>query len=345
MIAAVAATFQRRRDKVEIRDREGGRRERAHRPPAGNAGAAMSIVTADSPALASLIDLGTERRCIGSGYLFTEGPVWHAARNCVLFSDIPGDTRWRWTENEGMAVDLRPTFKANGMALDIEGNLLVCESITSCLVRFHADGARELLAYHHEGRYLNSPNDVVVRSGDGGIYFTDPDYGRWNDWIGQERTRDLDFRGLWRVPHTGGEVDLLVARDEFDQPNGLCFSPDETLLYVNDSARCHVKVFDVATDGTISGGRVLHEGIGTGVPRTGNVDGMECDELGNVWVTGVGGVWVISPQGERLGVIAMPEVAGSLCWGGEDLRSLFVMTSTTVHVVRTIVAGARLPPA
>jgi gluconolactonase len=305
----------------------------------------MSAVKPDSDRLAELIDLDAQLRLLGSGYEFTEGPVWHAARGCLLFSDIPGDRRWRWSEREGMAVDLHPTFKGNGMALDIDGNLLVCEQVSSCLVRFR-DGERQLVAFHHEGRYLNSPNDVIVRASDGGIYFTDPDYGRWNDWIGQERSRDqLGFRGLWRVPHAGGPVELLAPPDEFDQPNGLCFSPDESLLYVNDSARCHVKVFDVAADGSISGGRILHGGIGTGVPRSGNVDGMECDERGNVWVTGTGGGWVITPQGERLGVIETPEVAGSLCWGGEDLRSLFVMTSTTVHVVPTIVGPAPLPPA
>jgi gluconolactonase len=230
------------------------------------------------------------------------------------------------------------------MALDVEGNLIVCESVTSCLVRFGPSGDRELLAHHFGGRYLNSPNDVVVRAGDGGIYFTDPDYGRWNDWIGQERTRDLDFRAIYRVPHAGGPVELLVARDEFDQPNGLCFSPDESILYVNDSSRRNVKAFDVAADGTLSGGRMLAEEVGTGVPRSGNVDGMECDEHGNVWVTGPGGVWVLSPQGERLGIVKTPEVAGSLCWGGGDLHTLFVMTSTTVHAVRTLVGPAPLPP-
>jgi len=304
----------------------------------------MSVVRPDSSTFTDLIDADAELVCIGSDYQFTEGPVWDAAQGCLLFHDIPGDTRWRWTEADGMAVDLRPTFKGNGMALDIEGNLLVCEQLSSCLARFRRDGTREIVAYHHEGHYLNSPNDVVVRSSDGGIYFTDPDYGRWNDWIGQERSRDLDFRGLWRVPHAGGPVELLVARDEFDQPNGLCFSPDESRLYVNDSAGRHVKVFDVAADGTISGGRVLHGEIGTGVPRTGNVDGMECDELGNVWVTGTGGVWVLSPQGERLGIVAAPEVAGSLCWGGADMHTLFVMTSTTAHSVRTKVGPAPLPP-
>jgi len=304
----------------------------------------MSAVEPDTPAFSELIDPDAELRCIGSGYQFTEGPVWNAAEDCLYFSDIPGDTRWRWSAANGMEVALRPTFKANGMALDVEGNLIVCESVTSCLVRFRAGGERELLAFHHGGSYLNSPNDVVVRAADGGIYFTDPDYGRWNDWIGAERTRALAFRGLFRVPHAGGDVELLVEEDEFDQPNGLCFSPDESLLYVNDSARCHVKVFDVAADGTIANARILHEGIGTGVPRSGNVDGMECDERGNVWVTGTGGVWVLSPSGERLGLVRSPEVVGSLCWGGERMRTLFLMTSTTVHTIETIVAPAPLPP-
>jgi gluconolactonase len=304
----------------------------------------MSIVQADSPRFASLIEGDAELVRLGSGYQFTEGPVWIAAEQSLYFSDIPGDTRWRWSEPAGMEVALRPTFKANGMTLDVEGNLIVCESVTSCLVRFRPGGNRELIAFHHRGKYLNSPNDVVVRGRDGGIYFTDPDYGRWNDWIGAERSRDLDFRGLYRVPHEGGDVELLLDETEFDQPNGLCFSPDESLLYVNDSARCHVKVFDVAADGSLANGRLVHEGIGTGVPRSGNVDGMECDELGNVWVTGTGGVWVLSPSGERLGVIAAPEVVGSLCWGGADLHSLFLMTSTTVHVVETIVRAAPLPP-
>src|SRR5579862_8679040 len=303
------------------------------------------VLQADVAAFEQLIDQGAQLARLGEGYQFTEGPVWSPREACLYFSDIPSDDRWRWSAEGGMQLDARPTFKANGLAIDTHGNLVICEQVSSCVVRLRPDGARELLAFHRGGRYLNSPNDVVVRAADGAIYFTDPDYGRWNDWIGQERSRDLDFRGLWRVPHAGGEVELLVARDEFDEPNGLCFSPDESLLYVNDSARCHVKVFDVAPDGTLGASRIVHAGIGTGVPRTGNVDGMECDEHGNVWVTGTGGVWVLSPQGEKLGVIETPEVAGSLCWGGADLRSLFIMTSTTVHVVPTLAGPAPLPPA
>jgi gluconolactonase len=298
-----------------------------------------------SGALNALIDPDAKLTCLGSGYEFTEGPVWVAAERCLYFSDIPGDARWRWSEGGGMELAARPTFKGNGMALDNEGNLLVCEQVSSCLVRLRRSGERELVAFHYGGKYLNSPNDVVTRGADGSIYFTDPDYGRWNDWIGQERSRDqLGFRGLFRVPPRGGDLELLVDEGEFDQPNGLCFSPDETLLYVNDSAARNVKVFEVAPDGSLGGGRVIHEGIGTGVPREGNVDGMECDEHGNVWVTGPGGVWVLTPDGEHVGVVETSEVCGSLAWGGDDLRSLFLMTTTTVHVVRTLVGPAPLPP-
>jgi gluconolactonase len=301
--------------------------------------------TGTSRALDALIDPAAEPTCIGTGYEFTEGPVWVPSEQCLYFSDIPGDTRWRWTEERGMEVALRPTFKGNGMALDNEGNLLVCEQVSSCLVRFRPSGERELVAYYFRGQYLNSPNDVVTRGSDGSIYFTDPDYGRWNDWIGCERSRDgLGFRGVYRVPPDGGELELVVAEDEFDQPNGLCFSPDESLLYVNDSGRCEVKVFEVAPDGSLANGRLLRGGIGTGVPREGNVDGMECDEHGNVWVTGPGGVWVLTPEGEHLGTVETPEVCGSLCWGGADLHTLFLMTSTTAHMVSTLVGPAPLPP-
>ena len=151
-----------------------------------------------------------------------------------------------------MELVAEPTFKGNGMAYDVDGSLLVCEQVSSCLTRVHGDGRRELVAWHYQGLYLNSPNDVVVRALDGSIYFTDPDYGRWNDWIGCKREFVRDFKGVYRVPPGGGDVELVVAADEFEQPNGLCFSPDEKLLYINDSPRAEIKVYDVAANGTHS---------------------------------------------------------------------------------------------
>jgi gluconolactonase len=199
---------------------------------------------------------------------------------------------------------------------------------------------REVLASHYGGKELNSPNDIVVHSS-GAIYFSDPTYGRMPGF-GVEREQDLDFQGVYCIPPGGGELTLLV--DDFVQPNGLCFSPDESLLYINDTDRAHIRVFDVGGDGTISNGRVFADGIGTGDLATGElVDGMKCDERGNVWVTGPKGVWVFSPSGEHLGVIEIPENVGNIHWGGPDWSWLFVPACTSVYRVKTKVSGRREP--
>ena len=184
---------------------------------------------------------------------------------------------------------------------------------------------------------------MVVSAKDGAIYFTDPNYGRWAGAFGWERTCDLDFQGVFRVPPGGGDAELVVEPGEFEQPNGLCFSPDESIMYVNDSPRTHVKAFDVAEDGSLVGGRVLIDGIGTGETGKGSPDGMECDEHGNVWCSGGGGIWVVAPDGEHLGIVRVPEVCGSLAWGGDDLKDLFVMGSDKLYRLRTLVASAPLP--
>jgi len=301
------------------------------------------IVDVDTPAFAELIDPSAELVHLGGGYQFTEGPVWNPREQALYFSDIPGDARWRWTEKAGMELVAEPTFKGNGMAYDLDGSLLVCEQVSSCLTRIHGDGRRELVAWHYQGVYLNSPNDVVVRALDGSIYFTDPDYGRWNDWIGCKREFVRDVKGVYRVPPGGGPVELVVAPDEFEQPNGLCFSPDEKILYINDSPRAEIKAYDVAADGSLHNRRLLRGQIGRGERGEGNLDGMECDEHGNIWTSGPGGVWVLNPAGERIGAIRTPEICGSVVFGGADLRTLFLTTTTTVHLIQTKVASAPLP--
>ena len=301
------------------------------------------VVDVDTTAFEALIDPDAELTLLGSGYQFTEGPVWNQREQKLYFSDIPGDARWRWSEAAGMELVAEPTFKGNGMAYDVDGSLLVCEQVSSCLVRIRADGRRELVAWQYQGVYLNSPNDVVVRALDGSIYFTDPDYGRWNDWIGCKRQFVRDFKGVYRVPPGGGDVELVSAADEFEQPNGLCFSPDESLLYVNDSPRAEIKVYDVAKDGSLSNRRMFRDGIGKGTMEEGNLDGMECDEHGNIWTSGPGGVWVLDPSGEKIGGIRTPEICGSVVFGGPDLTTLFLTTTTTVHSIPTKVASAPLP--
>lgn len=300
-------------------------------------------VAAKHERLGELVDLDAEVERIATGFTFTEGPIWNAAEQALYFSDMPGDVRRRWSEADGVTEVMRPSFKANGVVYDADGALLVCEHVTSALFRERPDGVRELLAYHFEGSYLNSPNDVITRS-DGTIYFSDPWYGRFPGF-GIERERELGFQGVYRIPPGGGQAELQLAvdRDEFEMPNGLCFSPDESLMYINDTPRAHIKVWDVEPDGTLTGGRMFFEGVGSGVIEEGIPDGMKCDELGNIWVTGPGGVWVISPEGEHLGVVEVPENTGNMTWGGEGWRTLYIPSSESVYRITTKVASAPLP--
>src|SRR5512143_2929061 len=292
------------------------------------------IVEVDSPVFEELIDPNAALVFLGAGYQFTEGPVWNQREQALYFSDIPGDARWKWTEATGMELVAEPTFKGNGMAYDVDGSLLVCEQVSSCLVRIRTDGRRELVAWHYQGVYLNSPNDVVTRS-DGSIYFTDPDYGRWNDWIGCKRELVRDFKGVYRAPPGGGPVGLVVGPGEVEQPEGLCCSPDESILYINDSPRAEIKAYDGAADGSLRNRRMFRDGIGSGSMGEGNLDGMECDALGNIWTSGPGGVWVLNTKGERIGAIRTPEICGSVVFGGPDLKTLFLTTTKSVHMIQT----------
>jgi gluconolactonase len=300
-------------------------------------------VRAESERLYELVDEDVVVEQLGTGFTFTEGPIWNPQGRFLLFSDMPGDTRRRWDEEGGVREVAKPSNKGNGMTLDAQGRLIVCEHVTSSVVRMDPDGTgsgREVLASHYQGKELNSPNDVVVHSS-GAIYFTDPTYGRMPGF-GVEREQELDFQGVYRLGPEGGEPQLLV--DDFVQPNGLCFSPDESVLYVNDTDRAQIRVFEVAADGTIASGRVLADGIGTGELASGElVDGMKCDEHGNVWVTGPKGVWVFSPEGGHLGVVEIAENVGNVHWGGPDWSWLFVPASTSLYRVKTNVSGRREP--
>jgi gluconolactonase len=296
-----------------------------------------------SEQLGRLVDENVEVERLGTGFTFTEGPIWNPDGEFLLFSDMPGDTRRRWDEKSGVQVVASPSNKGNGMTLDTSGRLVVCEHTTSSLVRMDPDGkgtGREVLASHFEGQELNSPNDVCIRS-DGSIWFSDPWYGRMAVF-GIERERELGWQGVFRLP-PGGDPQLVVDRDEFEQPNGLCFSPDESLLYINDTPRALIRVYDVGSDGTLSNGRLFCDGIGSGVIEEGIPDGMKCDEEGNIWVTGPGGVWVIGPDGEHLGTVNIPENTGNLAWGGPDWKWLFVPSSTSLYRVQTKVGPRREP--
>ncbi len=295
-------------------------------------------VSVHSEKLRELVDEDAEVEQIATGFTFTEGPIW-MADGSLHFSDMPGDKRRRWHPDEGVTVLRDPSNKCNGMTLDNDGNLIVCEHVTSSVVRESPEGGRETLATHWGDKELNSPNDVIVAR-DGSIIFTDPTYGRMPGF-GLEREQDLDFQGVYRIPAGGGDLQLLV--DDFAQPNGLCFTADESLLYINDTTRAHIRVFDVGADHQLSNGRVFAENIGTADLAKGDlVDGMKLDEDGNVYVTGPEGVLVFSPDGEHLGTIKVPEPVGNLNWGDDDWKSLYIPASTSVYRVRMNVAGNRL---
>jgi gluconolactonase len=287
----------------------------------------MSLEVLDKRAGALLgTDVQIEQLCTGFG--FTEGPIWHPKSHFLIFSDMVQDTRRRYSQG-ATSVHAKPSNQGNGMTFDARLNLLVCEHATSSVVRLNVDGTRDVLAAHFEGKELNSPNDIVVGR-DGSIYFSDPTYGRMPGF-GVERSCDLDFQGVYRIA-PDGTLKLVVEKGLFTQPNGLCFSPDETLLYVNDTEQANIRKFKV-TDGELSEMSVFASGISDpGLP--GAPDGMKCDAQGNIWVTGPGGLWTFAPDGTLIAKIAMPEFVANLHWGGSDWKTLFITASTSLYAIQ-----------
>jgi gluconolactonase len=274
---------------------------------------------------------------LGSGFAFTEGPIWHPSEKHLIFSDMPGDHMRRWSATDGITTFRRPSNMANGNTYDSQGRLLSCEHSSSRVTRTELDGTISVLATHWEGKELNSPNDIVVAR-DGSIYFTDPSFGRM-EYYGLPRPVELDFRGVYRIlldASGGPELQLLV--DDFDQPNGLCFTLDGKTLLVNDTVRGHIRGFDVHADGRIGNSRIWAEVKGVG---SGAADGMKFDSVGNLYCTGPGGVHVFDPEARALGVIQVPQVTANLAFGDEDLRGLFLTASTSLYRVRVKVPGQK----
>lgn len=295
--------------------------------------------TALDPRFEQMIDPATPVRQIASGCTFTEGPLWHPVEQSLLFSDMPADVRRGWSESGGVQEVLSPSNKGNGLTYDQDLNLLVCEHSTSSVTRFRPDGAREVLASHFDGKELNSPNDICVGS-DGAIYFTDPTFGRM-EHFGVPRPLQLDFQGVYRLSpghKPGDEAELVVDRNLFGQPNGLCFSPCERYMWVNDTEQANIRMFDVAENGALENGRIFAEGIAEEA-RDGRPDGMKADKTGCIYVTGPGGIWVYSFEGEKLGEIAMPEMAANLHWGGDDWSKLYICATTGVYEIQTRATG------
>ena len=269
-----------------------------------------------------------EPEAIREALMFPEGPVWSVDGGYLLFSDIPANTIVRWTENGGSEAFISPSGNSNGLTFDAMGRLLAAEHGNRRISRrVIGEMAVTTVVDNFEGQKLNSPNDLIM-STSGSIYFTDPPYG-----INMNQ-QELDFQGVFWIDPEGA---LTVLADDFDRPNGIALSPDESILYVDDTAKEHVRRFDVQPDGNAFGGEVFID-LQSDLP--GNPDGMAVDEFGDLYVTGGGGVRVVTPEGTLLGTIEIPESATNCKFGGADGRSLFVTAPPRVYRVAMKVKGA-----
>ena len=291
--------------------------------------------------LHDLIAADTRIDRVAGGLVFTEGPVWHS--DTLLFSDIPNNRIVRWRRlPEGPELTTYVTGHSNGLTVDRGGHIVAAEHGGRRLTRIEDDGTRTVLAEKFEGKRLNSPNDVVVKS-DGSIYFTDPPYAvqaatpgatrpdGW--WKASIPGKELSVHGVYRLAADGA---LQLLADDFALPNGLAFSPDESVLYIDDSAHKHIRAFDVRADGGLTNSRILLDMASSdpGVP-----DGMKVDLQGNVFCTGPGGLWVCRADGTLLGRVILPELPANVAWG-EDGSVLFATARTSVYRIQTKTRGA-----
>ena len=264
-----------------------------------------------------------------------EGPVWWQEGGYLLFSDIHNSRRIKYTPGEGVSVFAENTNQANGLTRDRQGRLVACEHEARRVTRQEPDGSITVVANSFQGRRLNRPNDVVVKS-DGSIYFTDPNTGTPGpvEW-------DLNFTGVYRVSGDLGTI-ILLARD-FEVPNGLAFNPDESVLYVNDSRRGHLRAFDMLPNGlrALAADRVFSHNLGE---RPGIPDGMKVDTEGNVYVGGSGRIWIIDLSGKHLGTIDHGRpITTNMAFGGGDWKTLFFTTWDTLWSVEVNIPGLPVP--
>ncbi len=274
---------------------------------------------------------------LATGFDWAEGPVWFGDANCLLFSDIPNNRILRYTPGHGLTTFRAPSNYANGHTRDREGRLISCEHGTRRVSRTELDGSITVIADSYQGKRFNSPNDVVVTS-DGAIWFTDPHYGIITNYEGFKSEPELPCQ-VYRVDPSGSIKAVLT---DFNCPNGLAFSPDETRLYVADTGRLfhpdpqHIRAFSV--DGhRLSGGEVFH----TIAP--GCADGVRTDTDGNLWSSAADGVHCIAPDGTLLGKILVPELVSNICFGGRAKHQLFITATTGLYAVTLNREGAQRP--
>jgi len=283
-----------------------------------------------------LIVPNSELTKIAGGMLWTEGPVYFAQGDYFLWSDIPNNRAYQWAEGMGCRIFDYDADNCNGHTTDAEGRLLSCEHLTRRVTRREHDGSTTVIADRHDGKRLNSPNDLVVKS-DGSIWFTDPPYGILSDYEGRKSPQEQAGCNVYRVESAGAEPTIVA--DDMIKPNGLAFSRDESRLYVSDTGQSHdpdgphhIRVFNVSNS-TLSGGDIFAD-----IPH-GLSDGFRVDTLDNVWTSTGRGVSCYAPDGELLGEILVPEVVSNLCFGGPKMNRLMITATTSVYTIYLGVTG------
>jgi gluconolactonase len=278
-------------------------------------------------------DVRVER--LHGGCRWAEGPVYVPAGRYLLWSDIPNDRILRWDETTGaVGVFRQPAGYANGGTLDGTGRLVTCEHGNRRVTRTEHDGSVTVIADRYQGKRFNSPNDVVVRS-DRSIWFTDPSYGIDSDYEGHRADSEIGACHVYRVePGTGS---VRVVADDFVRPNGLAFSLDERRLYVSDTRANHLRVFDVADDGALTGGEVF------ATCTVGAFDGFRLDQDGRIWTSAGDGVHCYDPDGTLIGKVLVPETVANVVFGGQRRNHLFICATTSLYAILLSVTGAAMP--
>jgi gluconolactonase len=270
-----------------------------------------------------------------SGMRWAEGPVWFGDSRSLIWSDIPNNRMMRWFESGHVEIFREPSNYSNGNTRDRQGRLVTCEHGERRVTRTELDGRVSVLADHFEGRRFNSPNDVVVKS-DGSIWFTDPDYGIRSDYEGHRAESEIGQCQVYRIDGLTGEVNQIT--DDFDKPNGLAFSPDESRIFIADTGKPNcIRVFDVIGEQNLSGGGIFAE------VRPGGADGFRFDENGNLWTSAGDGVQVFASDGTLLGKIRIPEVVSNVAFGGINKNRLFITATTSLYSVYVAPRGASEP--
>jgi gluconolactonase len=293
-----------------------------------------SIYKIEDPRFRALIQPSAQLRKLATGFEWTEGPVWFAGHQLLLFSDIPSERIMRLTVDGQLSVFRRPSDYVNGNTSDRAGRLVSCQHGT----RTEPDGSRTVIADSYKGKRLNSPNDVVVQS-NGAIWFTDPTYGILSDYEGYKAEPEQEAHNVFRVDPQTCELEAMIT--DFVQPNGLAFSPDERTLYVAESGSSHnaevpsvIRAFDLDEEGRIRRDRVFAS-IDKGLP-----DGMRVDAGGNLWSSAADGIHCFHPDGTRLGKIQVPETVANLCFGGPRGNRIFITATTSIYSIAVCTRSA-----